>query len=109
MKILSYLYLTAAVFFGIIANGYFLKISEGFTKIIPSTICSIFIIAAIFCLSRAMITIPIAFTYATYGGLTITGVTVLGLIKFNQTPNFFSLTGIVLIVLGIFLINCYGK
>jgi|TARA_B100000780_G_scaffold96211_1_gene67101 small multidrug resistance pump len=56
-----------------------------------------------------MITIPIAFTYATYGGLTITGVTVFGLIKFNQTPNFFSLTGIVLIVLGIFLINCYGK
>jgi|TARA_B110000977_G_C11046037_1_gene480564 small multidrug resistance pump len=56
-----------------------------------------------------MITIPIAFTYATYGGLTIAGVTVFGLIKFNQTPNFFSLTGIVLIVLGIFLINYYGK
>ena len=109
MKILSYLYLTAAVFFGIIANGYFLKTSEGFTKIIPSAICSIFIIAAIFCLSRAMITIPIAFTYATYGGLTIAGVTVFGLIKFNQTPNFFSLIGIVLIVLGIFLINYHGK
>ena len=108
MKILSYLYLTGAIFFGIIANGYFLKTSEGFTKIIPSAISSIFIIATVFCLSRAMNTIPVAFTYATYGGLTITGVTVLGLIKFNQTPNFFSLIGIVLIVLGVFLINYYG-
>jgi len=85
-----------------------LKISEGFIKIILSTICSIFFIAAIFCLSRAMNTIPVAFTYATYGGLTITGVTIFGLIKFNQTPNIFGLTGIISIILGIFLIKYYG-
>jgi len=85
-----------------------LKISEGFIKIILSTICSIFFITAIFCLSRAMITIPVAFTYATYGGLTITGVTIFGLIKFNQTPNIFGLTGIISIILGIFLIKYYG-
>jgi len=85
-----------------------LKISEGFIKIILSTICSIFFITAIFCLSRAMNTIPVAFTYATYGGLTITGVTIFGLIKFNQTPNIFGLTGIISIILGIFLIKYYG-
>ena len=85
-----------------------MKISEGFIKIILSTICSIFFIAAIFCLSRAMNTIPVAFTYATYGGLTITGVTIFGLIKFNQTPNIFGLTGIISIILGIFLIKYYG-
>ena len=84
-----------------------MKISEGFIKIILSTICSIFFIAAIFCLSRAMNTIPVAFTYATYGGLTITGVTIFGLIKFNQTPNIFGLTGIISIILGIFLIKYY--
>jgi len=55
-----------------------------------------------------MNTIPVAFTYATYGGLTITGVTIFGLIKFNQTPNIFGLTGIISIILGIFLIKYYG-
>ena len=32
----SYIFLLAAISFGIIANGYFLKVSEGFTKFIPS-------------------------------------------------------------------------
>ena len=110
MKIFfPYFYLIAGIFFGIIANGYFLKISDGFTKFVPSIICSILIIATIFCLSRAMNTIPVAFTYATYGGLTIAGVTIFGLIKFNQTPNILGLTGIILIILGIILINYYGK
>ena len=34
MKLISYLYLAGGIFCGIVANGYFLKISEGFTKII---------------------------------------------------------------------------
>ena len=40
-----------------------------------------------FSLSKAMTVIPVGFTYATYGALTITAVTLFGIFKYNQTPN----------------------
>ena len=109
MKLISYLYLAGGIFCGIVANGYFLKISEGFTKIIPSTLASVLIILAIFFLSRAMNHIPVGFTYATYGGLTIAGVTLFGIYKYHQTPNFYGFIGIIFIIVGVFLVNYLGS
>ena len=34
--------------------------------------------------------IPVGFTYATYGGLTIAAVTLFGVFKYNQIPNIYS-------------------
>ena len=47
------------------------------------------IVICIFCISKAMTVIPVGFTYATYGALTITAVTLFGIFKYNQTPNVF--------------------
>ena len=43
-----------------------------------------------------MTVIPVGFTYATYGALTITAVTLFGIFKYNQTPNIYGAIGIVL-------------
>jgi small multidrug resistance pump len=56
-----------------------------------------------------MNTIPVGFTYATYGGLTIIGVTLFGIIKYNQTPNIYGSIGMVLIVLGVIFVNYLGR
>jgi small multidrug resistance pump len=56
-----------------------------------------------------MIIIPVGFTYATYGGLTITAVTIFGVIKYNQTPNLYAVLGISLIIIGVILLNTMGK
>ena len=53
--------------------------------------------------------IPVGFTYATYGGLTITAVTVFGILKYSQTPNIYGLIGIFLIITGVILVNYLGK
>jgi small multidrug resistance pump len=45
-----------------------------------------------------MTVIPVGFTYATYGALTITAVTLFGVFKYNQTPNIYGAIGIVLII-----------
>ena len=63
----------------------------------------------IFCLSKAMSVIPIGFTYATYGALTITAVTLFGIFKYNQLPNIYGIVGLVLIVFGVILLNTLGK
>ena len=100
MKPLSgYIYLVLAISTGIAANS-FAKISDGFSKLTPTIACLFLMCICMFSLSKAMSVIPVGFTYATYGGLTITAIAVFGLIKYNQMPNIYGLIGIALIVIG---------
>ena len=104
----GYIYLFLAIVLGICSNG-FLKTTNGFTNIFPTIFCVVSIVLCLFCLSKAMNIIPVGFTYATYGGLTITAVTLFGVFKYNQTPNIYAVIGIVLIVVGVVLLNSLGK
>ena len=107
-NIFGYLYLLLAVIFGITSNG-FLKTTNGFSNLVPTIMCIITIVICIFFLAKAMMIIPVGFTYATYGGLTITAVTLFGIFKYNQIPNIFGITGITLIIIGVILVNFLGK
>ena len=107
-NLIGYVYLLLAVILGITSNG-FLKTTESFTKITPTIFCIISIVACIFCLSRAMSIIPVGFTYATYGALTITAVTLFGIFKYNQTPNLYGTLGLILIISGVIILNTFGK
>ena len=104
----GYIYLILAIITGIASNG-FLKTTESFTKITPTIFCVLSIIICIFCLSRAMTIIPVGFTYATYGSLTITAVTLFGIFKYNQTPNLYGILGLILIISGVIILNTFGK
>ena len=104
----GYIFLILAIILGITSNGY-LKSTNGFTILTPTIFCIISIIACIFCLSKAMDIIPVGFTYATYGGLTITAVTLFGVFKFQQIPNLYGIIGISLIIIGVILLNTLGK
>tara|TARA_B100001248_G_C27349208_1_gene440417 strand:+ start:952 stop:1287 length:336 start_codon:yes stop_codon:yes gene_type:complete len=109
MTLLSgYIYLVFAIITGIASNG-FLKTTEGFTKISPTIFCVLSIIICLFCISKAMTIIPVGFTYATYGALTITAVTLFGIFKYNQIPNLIGTVGIILIIAGVVLLNVFGK
>ncbi len=104
----GYIYLILAIITGIASNG-FLKTTESFTKLTPTIFCVLSIIICIFCLSRAMTIIPVGFTYATYGALTITAVTLFGIFKYNQTPNLYGTLGLILIISGVIILNTFGK
>ena len=104
----GYIFLLLAIILGIIANG-FLKSTNGFANLGPTIFCVISIVACLFCLSKAMNIIPVGFTYATYGGLTITAVTLFGVFKYNQIPNIYGKIGIALIIIGVILLNTLGK
>ena len=112
MKSLSllsgYIYLILGIITGIASNG-FLKTTEGFTKLNPTIFCVISIIVCLFCLSKAMTIIPVSYSYATYGALTITAVTLFGIYKYNQTPNLYGTIGLILIIVGVILLNLFGK
>ena len=94
----GYLFLISAIITGIAANGY-LKNHGRIYKNKPNYFLFISIIVCMFSLSKAMTIIPVGFTYATYGALTITAVTLFGVFKYNQTPNIYGVIGLALIIL----------
>ena len=108
LNLSGYIYLLLGILLGISSNG-FLKSTNGFSNLGPTIFCAISILACIFCLSKAMNIIPVGFTYATYGGLTITAVTLFGVFKYQQIPNLYGIIGISLIIIGVILLNTLGK
>ena len=62
-----------------------------------------------FMISKAMSIIPVGFAYSTYSGLTIIGVLIFAIIKYNQIPNIYGLVGIILIIIGVVMVNYLGR
>ena len=109
MKIVvTYFFLFAAIVFGTVSN-IFAKNAEGFSKFLPSFISAITIILCMFSLSYVMKTLPVGITYASFAGLCIIATTAIGMVKFDQMPNFFSILGLFFIIIGVFLVNFYGQ
>ena len=106
--IFSYLFLILAVVLGTAANG-FAKGAQGFTLFIPSTLTAITIVGCMYALSLVMKTIPIGVTYASFAGLCIIATTIVGIYKFNQIPDFYTMFGLILIIAGVLIVNLLGK
>jgi len=104
----GYLFLTVGILSGIAANS-FAKISEGFTKTTPSILCILFMCITMFSISKAMSALPVGFAYSTYSGLTVTGVVLFAMLKYNQIPNIYGTIGIILIIVGVVMVNYLGK
>ena len=62
-----------------------------------------------FSLAKAMSVIPVGFAYSTYSGLTVTGVLIFAMLKYNQIPNIYALVGLLLIVIGVVMVNYLGR
>tara|TARA_B110000438_G_scaffold290608_1_gene326526 strand:- start:94 stop:432 length:339 start_codon:yes stop_codon:yes gene_type:complete len=99
-----YLFLILAVFLGVTSNS-FAKSADGFTHLVPSIITAITIVLCMYALSVVMKTIPIGITYASFAGLAIIATVVVGVIRYNQIPNFYTIIGLGLIVVGVVMVN----
>ena len=97
-----------AVVLGTAANG-FAKSAQGFTVLIPSIITAITIVLCMFTLSLVMKVIPVGITYASFAGLCIIATVLVGVFKFNQTPNLYTNIGLALIIIGVLMVNLVGK
>ena len=107
-NILAYIILVIAVALGTAANG-FAKSAQGFTLLVPSLLTAITIVACMYTLSLVMKTIPVGVTYASFAGLCIVATILIGIFKFNQMPDIFTILGMVLIISGVLIVNLLGK
>ena len=107
-NITAYIILIIAVVLGTAANG-FAKSAQGFTLMIPSAMTAISIVGCMYTLSLVMKTIPVGITYASFAGLCIIATTIVGMYKFKQIPDLYTMIGLALIIAGVLIVNLLGK
>ena len=107
-NISAYIILFIAVAFGTASNG-FAKSAQGFTLLIPSVMTAVTIVLCMYTLSLVMKVIPVGITYASFAGLCIIATVLVGVFKFNQIPNLYTIVGLGLIITGVLMVNLIGK
>jgi len=104
----AYIILIIAVVLGTAANG-FAKGAQGFTLLMPSIMTAITIVLCMFTLSLVMKVVPVGITYASFAGLCIIATVLVGVFKFDQMPNLYTIIGLALIIIGVLMVNLIGK
>jgi small multidrug resistance pump len=56
-------------------------------------------------MSHVMKVLPVGITYATWSGVGIVALTLIGIIKYKQVPNLATIFGLALVVVGVVIIN----
>jgi len=102
----TYLFLIGAIFCEV-AGTMLLPVSQNFTKLMPTISLSVLYLTAFYLLTFVVNKLPIAVVYASWSGLGIFTIALLGYILFNQTLSWQSLAGLFLIVVGVILVNVF--
>ena len=100
----AYIFLAIAIVLEITGTS-FVKDTEGFTKWIPTIICLVTICFSYDLMSHVVSFIPVGITYATWSGLGITAITIIGIFKYKQIPNLPTIVGLALIIIGVIIVN----
>ena len=103
----GYIFLAIAITCGIVANS-FAKISDGFTKLIPSIVTFIGYSVSFYFLSMVLKYIPIGISYAIWSGLGIVLISIVGLLVFKQELDLPGIFGMVLIISGVIVIHLFS-
>ena len=103
----TYLILIVAIFFEV-GGTMLLPVSQNFTKIIPTTTLAVFYLLSFYLITFVVDKIPIAIVYATWSGLGVFTVAILGYIFFKQSLSWQGVLGLFLIVIGVVLVNNFS-
>ena len=102
----TYAILLVAIFCEV-AGTMLLPVSNNFTKIIPTVCLALFYLTSFYLMTFVMDKIPIAIVYATWSGLGVFTIAILGYFFFKQTLAWQAIAGLFLIVIGVVLVNSF--
>ena len=91
-----------------VAGTMLLPVSQNFSKVIPTVCLTIFYLISFYLMTFVMDKLPIAIVYATWSGLGVFTIAILGYIFFKQTLAWQAIAGLFLIVIGVALVNSFA-
>jgi small multidrug resistance pump len=101
---ISWIYLFAAIIFEVLGTTC-MKLSQGFTKIVPSLLIFVFYGLCFSFLTLALKRIEVSVAYSVWAGLGTVLIASIGIIWFSESVTFIKLMSIGLIIMGVIGIN----
>ena len=83
---------------------YSMKLSDGFSKIIPSVITVATVLASFYCLSIALRSIPISTAYIVWVGIGAIGAFIIGVTVLGESISLLRTLGLLLVIIGLFML-----
>ena len=104
----TYLFLFGAIFCEV-AGTMLLPVTQNFTKLTPTSTLAVCYLTAFYLLTFVVNKLPIANVYATWSGLGVFTIAILGYIFFKQNLSWQAVLGLFLIVAGVILVNSFSS
>lgn len=101
---LHWLFLALAIVSEVFASSM-LKLSDGFTKILPTVGVAVGFIVSFYFLSLALKTMPLGTAYAIWAGLGLVLTSLVSILFFGQKPDLMGIISIGIILLGVVMLN----
>ena len=92
-----------------VAGTTSMKLSEGFSKTIPSIAMFIFYILSLIALTFALKKFDVSIAYAIWAGLGTALITIIGIIYFKESLTLIKIGSIVLIIVGVVGLHLSSK
>jgi small multidrug resistance pump len=104
----SWLYLFLAIILEV-AGTTSMKLSEGFTKTIPSIVMFVFYILSLIALTFALRKFDMSIAYAIWAGLGTALITMIGIVYFKESISLIKIASIALIIIGVVGLHLSNK
>lgn len=104
----GYIFLAAAILFEIVGT-LSLKMTNGFTKLIPTLVTCVAYTVSFYFLSVTLKTFTIGFAYAVWSGVGLALISILSTIIYKEPFDFIGAVGITFIIIGVVILNQYSS
>ncbi len=105
---MNIIYLIITILFEV-AGTTALKLSQGFTRLIPSIGVVVFYALSFFILSLTLKKLDVSFVYAVWSGVGTALITTIGILWFREPVSLIKIGSIALIILGVIGLNLSGS
>ena len=105
---LIYFLLVVAIFLEV-AGTLLLPATQNFSRIFPTVIMVVCYLGSFFLLTFVIKVLPISIVYATWSGLGVFTVAILGYFLFGQSLSWQAICGLFLIVIGVAIVNVFNS
>ncbi len=88
---------------GLLETGFAvcLKLSDGFSKLVPTILFAVFALASFGMLTLSLKSLPVGPAYAVWTGIGAAGTVVVGMVWLNESTTMLKIASVVVVLVGI--------